>query len=284
LAYRQNFLILPIKIIVKNLHLTLYLFFITLFFSSDANAFREGTTFWYKHASHSELVSHYSKLDIGEICMMWERVGYWKQKRRVPNRNAIKVSLSNKGQDPFLCMKLRSNTAVIYSDNNTGVSSSSYTNNKPKLFYDKSSGGMRECLHNPGITGVCTAFKLFDSTSYDKDTLFYNKQTGAMQPCMGLVTLIGECTAFGLYRSSLASKDQLFYDPSSNKMTTCNHVGIDGKCHMYDIIPRTGSTGGSYRIDSKSNPYYKKVPQTPGALIQSGMDMITGRCTVGLNC
>jgi len=159
-----------------------------------------------------------------------------------------------------------------------------FENNKPKLFYDKSSGGMRECLHNPGITGVCTAFKLFDSTSYDKDTLFYNKQTGAMQPCMGLVTLIGECTAFGLYRSSLASKDQLFYDPSSNKMTTCNHVGIDGKCHMYDIIPRTGSTGGSYRIDSKSNPYYKKVPQTPGALIQSGMDMITGRCTLGLNC
>lgn len=92
--------ILKIKSIITFL-------FIFLLSSGDVYAFKEGTTFWYKHASHSELVRHYSKMDLDEICAMWKEVGYWKKKRRVPNRNAMKEALLNIGEDKYFCMKIQ---------------------------------------------------------------------------------------------------------------------------------------------------------------------------------
>ena len=78
-----------------------------LFIQTDAYAFREGTTFWYKHASHSELVRHYKNMELDELCTMWKKVGFWKKKRRVPNRNAMKVALESNGEDKYICMKIQ---------------------------------------------------------------------------------------------------------------------------------------------------------------------------------
>ncbi|MDB9831772.1 hypothetical protein OAC19_01670 [Candidatus Pelagibacter sp.] len=83
------------------------LVFFLLCLSNKANAFAEGTTFWYKHASHADLVRHYKNLELDEVCAMWKEVGYWKKKRRVPNRKAIKAALKSNGEDPFICMKLQ---------------------------------------------------------------------------------------------------------------------------------------------------------------------------------
>ncbi len=85
------------------------LFLIVNFFiiPKEALAFKEGTTFWYKHASHSELVRHYKNMELDELCAMWKEVGYWKQKRRVPNRNAMKEALESQGEDKFICMKIQ---------------------------------------------------------------------------------------------------------------------------------------------------------------------------------
>ena len=85
----------------------LLIFFFIFISSVNANAFSEGTTFWYKHASHEELVRHYRNLELDEVCAMWKEVGYWKKKRRVPNRRAIKEALKMNGEDPFICMKLQ---------------------------------------------------------------------------------------------------------------------------------------------------------------------------------
>ena len=94
--------------IMKKLIWFFILFCLTVFISSNASAFKEGSTFWYKHASHGELVAHYKKMELDEKCAMWKQVGYWKQKRRIPNRNAIKEALRSEGEDPFICMKLQS--------------------------------------------------------------------------------------------------------------------------------------------------------------------------------
>ena len=87
----------------RSILITIIFFF---FLVSNANAFREGSTFWYKHASHQELVEHYKKMELDEVCAMWFEVGFWKQKRRTLNRDAIKDALESKGLDRFTCMKL----------------------------------------------------------------------------------------------------------------------------------------------------------------------------------
>jgi hypothetical protein len=178
--------------------------------------------------------------------------------------------------------KSNSNSYHVYLDNNSylkGIQDDSI-----KLFYDRFTGGMRECSYDPGVTGNCAAFKPYNKNSYNKDTLFFNPQTGGMQPCIGTVTFAGQCTAFGFYKPGQASKDQLFYNPKTKDMTTCKVVGTNGKCLSYDIIPRRGSTGGSYIVDSKVNPYYKSVPMNSSQLINLGLNMLNGSCTLGLNC
>ena len=145
---------------------------------------------------------------------------------------------------------------------------------------------MRECLQDHVANGQCLAFKAYTPGSYDKNTLFYNKETNSMQPCSGIVTVDGKCTAFGIYNSATANKNQLFYDKSRDLMTTCSHVGVLGDCLHYDISPKPGSTVGStgFRSTNPNNVYHKRVPQTPQQSIQRGMDMLGGRCTLGLNC
>ena len=164
-------------------------------------------------------------------------------------------------------------------------SSSSYSSSefRPVLFYDSATGGMKECNHVP-TNGRCNSFKTYSSASYNKNTLFYDSNTDSMRPCLGTVTMTGKCTMFGLYKRSLGSKNQLFYDSKNNKMTTCRSVSATGQCLALDLNPRTGSTGGTYIVDDPSNPYYKKVPQSSTDLIKLGNSMLSGSCTLGLNC
>ena len=92
---------------MKKLSLVAFFIFFCVINAKETSAFSEGTTFWYKHASHAELVRHYSKMGLDEMCSMWWEVGHWKKKRRVPNRNAIKEVLRNQGEDQYICMKLQ---------------------------------------------------------------------------------------------------------------------------------------------------------------------------------
>ena len=172
--------------------------------------------------------------------------------------------------------KILSNST--YSDNSYG------SNNQVKLYYDPKSGGMRECNHDPGVTGKCLMFKPYSASSYDSNSLFYNPSNGSMQPCIGIITPLGKCTAFGLYKSGSASKGQLFYNSKEDKMTTCNHVTVSGKCAHYDIVAKNYSNNNSFKMSSSSNPYYKKVPRTNDQLISLGLNMLSGGCTLGLNC
>tara|TARA_B100001989_G_C24470753_1_gene429081 strand:- start:139 stop:930 length:792 start_codon:yes stop_codon:yes gene_type:complete len=176
-----------------------------------------------------------------------------------------------------------SNSYSSSSSYSSSQSNNYYSNSTPKLFYDSSTGGMKECTYVPQ-DGNCLSFKPYKASNYNKSTLFYDSSSNSMKPCIGIVDLNGKCTAFGIYNASTTTKDQLFYNPQTRKMTTCNFVTITGECSHYDIVPRTGSTGGSYNIDSASNPYYKKVPRTSQQLMKSGMDMLSGNCTLGLNC
>jgi hypothetical protein len=165
-------------------------------------------------------------------------------------------------------------------DNNRSYNSSS--SSKPRLYYDKANGGMKECSYDPGVFGNCLTFKPYNSNAYSKETLFYNKKTNTHQPCIGAVTGLGQCTAFGLYNSSSASKDQLFYDPKNNKMTTCLHVSVSGECQHYSLVAKTPYTG--FRSQSETNPYHFRVPETSDQLMQQGLNMLGGGCRLGRNC
>ena len=150
-----------------------------------------------------------------------------------------------------------------------------------RLYYDNSSGGMRECSYEP-LNGRCFTFKPFNRNSYLRDTLFYNPKEKTMQPCIGAVTALGKCTAFGLFRKTPNSTSQLFYDEENNKMTTCSHVGVDGKCYYFDLSPKKEYRG--FQSQSKTNPYYFKAPETSSDLIEQGLNMLGGGCTLGRNC
>jgi len=150
-----------------------------------------------------------------------------------------------------------------------------------RLYYDNSSGGMRECSYEP-LNGRCFTFKPFNRNSYSRDTLFYNPKEKTMQPCIGPVTALGKCTAFGLFRKTPNSTSQLFYDEENNKMTTCSHVGVDGKCYHFRLAPKKEYRG--FQSQSKTNPYYFKAPETSSDLIEQGLNMLGGGCTLGRNC
>ena len=194
----------------------------------------------------------------------------------------------------FSCTNSGNTGNIIVTSSSSNTSSSSYSgtsspinnyysNASPKLFYDSSTGGMKECTHVPQ-NGNCLSFKPYKASNYNKSTLFYDSSSNSMKPCVGIVDLNGKCTAFGIYNGDTTPSDQLFYNPKTRQMTTCRFVTISGGCSQYDLVPRTGSTGGNYNIDSASNPYYKKVPRTNQQLMKSGMDMLGGNCTLGLNC
>ena len=98
---------------MKKTFFVLAVFFIPLLFADKAEAFREGTRFWHKHAEYHELISYYSRQEVDELCTKWVEVGLRKQYTRVRNRKAIKEVLENNGLDPLLCMKMGGNTIII---------------------------------------------------------------------------------------------------------------------------------------------------------------------------
>ena len=157
-----------------------------------------------------------------------------------------------------------------------------YSNSEPRLFYDKATGRMLEC--NGRVTiGKCFNYN-YNTNSYTSNTLFYNPKTGAMQECA--MQNMGKCNSF---RSmvKIPGRDQLFYDKRSNSMKTCMSNTIKGKCVRFGMAPshRTkNKKTGSYIVDSAANPYYKKVPKTNTQLINLGLNMLSGGCTLGLNC
>ena len=165
----------------------------------------------------------------------------------------------------------------------TGTSSS-YSNSLPQLYYDRQTGGMRECLHDPGATGNCLSFKP-TLNGYYTNTLFYNPATGAMQPCLQ-ATALGQCQSYTVFNLSTVSKGQLFYDPKNKKMTTCLHVTVSGNCAHYELVPNSYAKnyGGFRMTQDSSNPYYKRVPRTNKQLMDTGMRMLGGGCTLGINC
>ena len=177
--------------------------------------------------------------------------------------------------------ELYKKTSSVSSGNNH------YSEFKPRLYYDSFSGGMRECSYDPGATGRCLSFKKFNRNSYNKDTLFFNPSNGLMQPCVGAVMANGKCSAYGIFNHSVATRDKgnLYYDPKNKKMTTCSFVSLSGKCSMYDLAPNNwAKNDNGFRMTDSSNPYYKRVPRTSQDLIDVGMRMLTGQCTIGIDC
>ena len=160
----------------------------------------------------------------------------------------------------------------------------SYKNNKPILFYDPISKSMRECSGSI-IGGSCTNFKSPTLNSYNHDTLYYNPETNSMQQCNNAV--LGKCYSF-LPKTGIISKDQLFYNPRTRSMTTCLNANNQGKCYVYGVPPMNLNKSsqidtGTYLVDSKSNPYFKKVPEADD-LLELGLNMLSGGCTLGVNC
>ena len=171
--------------------------------------------------------------------------------------------------------------------NKTYFNSNAFQNLKPRLYYDSLTGGMKECAYDQGMTGICSSFKSFNSNSYDKDTLFYNPSTGAMQNCAGVVSVNGKCSAYGIFNHSKATADkgQLYYDAKNKKMTTCLFVDLNGFCKHYDLVPNSwAKNDGGFRMTDPNNPYLKKIPQTSQDFIDLGMRMLSGGCTLGLDC
>lgn len=155
-----------------------------------------------------------------------------------------------------------------------------YSNSKPVLFYDNLSGAMRECIGTV-IAGTCSNYAPYNQSSYDSQTLFYNSKNGRMQKC--LLEVMGKCQNFAP-QPVISSSDQLFYNPRTKSMSTCLNSNNQGKCLSFGIAPSQKQDTGSYRVDQKSNPYYKTAPRTPEGMINLGMDMLKGNCTLGLNC
>ena len=69
-------------------------------------------------------------------------------------------------------------------------------------------------------------------------------------------------------------------------MTTCSHVTVSGNCAHYDLVPNSyAKSYVGYRMtQDSSNPYYKRVPRTNPQLRDTGMRMLGGGCTLGINC
>lgn len=164
--------------------------------------------------------------------------------------------------------------------NNNKDMAYTYSNSKPVMFYDSSTGQMRECAGSI-LMGTCDRYAAFNASSYDYDTLFYNPSTGAMQRCLN--HSFGKCLQFRP-QPVIANQDQLFYNPRTRSMSPCLNSNNQGQCLAFGIAQTKKADTGSYIVDDPSNPYYKKVPDSAESLIRLGQDMMSGRCTLGLNC
>ena len=167
---------------------------------------------------------------------------------------------------------VKNNTSDIYHS----FSSSSFGNNinEVNLYYNSATGGMKECATKP-VNGRCVKFKPFNRNSYKNNSLFYNSKTNKMQTCIGAVLASGECSDFGDYIYSSRNRDKLYYDNSSMKMSTCKVLDYNGGCEVFDIRPKKRRT---------SNIYVPTIPQSSADLINLGLRMMSGSCTIGISC
>ena len=236
----------------------------------------------------------------GEGRYTWASGSTWAGNYSNDKRNGLGVFTSSKGSSTLsnwkngkLIKKAFSPTDIKSVTNlmelGINFSNNSYYNkkNKPILFYDSLTKSMKECSGSV-IAGSCTKYKPYDINSFGFDTLYFNESNGKMQKCNN--ESLGRCLSFSQQSSSIFSDDQLFYNPRSRSMETCLNPSMGGKCLAFGMAPiklNNSSTfkqsGGSYMIDSASNPYFKKVPQ-PGDMLELGLKMLSGGCTLGLNC
>ena len=162
-----------------------------------------------------------------------------------------------------------------------------YSDSKPILFYENSTNSMRKCIDSI-IAGSCTKYAPYNSADYDFDTLFHNPKTGAMQKCLNEV--LGSCRNFSSQANPMArSSEQLFYNPRTKSMSTCLNANNSGQCLAFGISPSINKSVSKkeyrgFQSQSKTNPYYFKVPETPSDLIEQGLNMLGGGCTLGRNC
>ena len=161
------------------------------------------------------------------------------------------------------------------------ITSDTSSQNKKKLYYDATTKKMKACIFET-TNGTCSAFAPYDMSNYDFNTLFYNEKTDSMQKCSK--ELFGKCLNF-LPQTGIIEKNQLFYNKRTRSMTTCLNSNNKGKCLAFGMQPlkRNRLSSGSYIVDSKLNPYYKKVPNT-NQLIELGLRMLSGACTLGRDC
>jgi hypothetical protein len=64
---------------------------------------------------------------------------------------------------------------------------------------------------------------------------------------------------------------------------------VVGQCLAFGISPSINRSAlkneyRGFQSQSKTNPYYFKVPETSSDLIEQGLNMLGGGCTLGLNC
>jgi len=65
-----------------------------------------GSDAWLAWAPYQDLVDYYSEKDMDEICESWDYAKDFSSSGRKEHRDIMKKVLKNKGQDPYICMKL----------------------------------------------------------------------------------------------------------------------------------------------------------------------------------
>ena len=66
----------------------------------------KGSSAWLKWAPYQDLENFYAEKDVDEVCYYWNYFDDASEFARKKNRDAMKVALENKVQDPYFCMKL----------------------------------------------------------------------------------------------------------------------------------------------------------------------------------
>ena len=74
---------------------------------------------------------------------------------------------------------------------------------------------------------------------------------------------------------------QLFYNPKTKSMAPCMISNHRGKCQSFGIAPVVPQ---SYQKPKYKNPYYFSSPTSSSGLINQGLSMIGGGCTLGISC
>jgi len=91
---------------------------------------------------------------------------------------------------------------------------------------------------------------------------------------------MGRCLSFRP-QPSIISNNQLFYNPRTKSMSKCLNSTNDGRCLAFGMPPI--KMKNSSNINSNYNSYFKRVPQ-PDELLELGLRMMSGACTLGRNC